>query len=295
MLNDALLANVVVLILANKQDLPKAASPSAMTDQLKLREFKQQWKVQGTPNQAFRVVPRFPYPDSQDCNCRFVPHCQVAAARREMGCTQAWTGSQTTCPQRHQEERVLSRSSLLACGWGSVFPPFSWSVVASRSILLVLNSVKCPRCEDTIANLDSILFYFNWKTFSTIFTLFNLHQSLSVFILFLEHAQCRLNPHKSIYVGSTYSTRVFDRCWPWFVFGKGIWSRGIGRPPLTILLTRGKSKSVHHDSKKKYLMNRVNQIIYYELLYLVLYSSTEYSRIRILHRFGIEMISDPDT
>merc|ERR1719174_1305362 len=47
MLNDALLANVVVLILANKQDLPKAASPSALTDQLRLREFKQQWKVQG--------------------------------------------------------------------------------------------------------------------------------------------------------------------------------------------------------------------------------------------------------
>merc|ERR1712032_434935 len=47
MLKDALLANVVVLILANKQDLPKAASPSALTDQLRLREFKQQWKVQG--------------------------------------------------------------------------------------------------------------------------------------------------------------------------------------------------------------------------------------------------------
>lgn len=221
MLKDALLRDVVVLVLANKQDLPKAASPSAMTDELRLRDFRQKWKVQGTSTQAFCVVPRVPYPDSPDCNCRFVPHCQVAVARREMGCTQAWTGSQTTCPQRPQEERVLRRSSLLACGCASVFPPFSRSVVASRSILLVLNSVKVSTMRGRKYNwkFRFNIFYFNWKTFSTLFTLFNLHQSLLFFKLFLKHAHCRLNPHKSIYVGSTCITRMFDCCWPWFVIG----------------------------------------------------------------------------
>ena len=47
MLGEELLRDVVVLVLANKQDLPKAADSSTITDALKLREHKQKWKVQG--------------------------------------------------------------------------------------------------------------------------------------------------------------------------------------------------------------------------------------------------------
>merc|ERR1719362_940716 len=47
MLKDELLKDVVVLVLANKQDLPKAASPSEVSDEMGLRTFNQKWKVQG--------------------------------------------------------------------------------------------------------------------------------------------------------------------------------------------------------------------------------------------------------
>merc|ERR1712224_651950 len=47
MLDEPLLAEVTLLILANKQDLPRAVTSAKLTDALNLRESKQKWKVQG--------------------------------------------------------------------------------------------------------------------------------------------------------------------------------------------------------------------------------------------------------
>ena len=47
MLDEPLLAEVTLLVLANKQDLPKAITSAELTKALKLSECKQQWKVQG--------------------------------------------------------------------------------------------------------------------------------------------------------------------------------------------------------------------------------------------------------
>ncbi|XP_074654191.1 ADP-ribosylation factor 1-like [Tubulanus polymorphus] len=44
--NDQMMPNVPVVIIANKQDLPNAVSPSVLTDELQLRNVKSEWFIQ---------------------------------------------------------------------------------------------------------------------------------------------------------------------------------------------------------------------------------------------------------
>ena len=80
MLDEPLLADVTLLILANKQDLPKAITSDKLTELLKLRECKHKWKVQGGSMLAFfHDHFAFPY-----CT---LPLLQGAAPQRETDCS----------------------------------------------------------------------------------------------------------------------------------------------------------------------------------------------------------------
>jgi ADP-ribosylation factor protein 1 len=48
MLGEDELSNVVVLVFANKQDLPNAMSVAEVTDKLGLHEIRRKWFIQGT-------------------------------------------------------------------------------------------------------------------------------------------------------------------------------------------------------------------------------------------------------
>ena len=47
-MRDDRLRNSVLLVLANKQDMPNAASASELTEKLSLRDVKQDWYIQST-------------------------------------------------------------------------------------------------------------------------------------------------------------------------------------------------------------------------------------------------------
>ncbi len=48
MLEEDQLKNVVLLVFANKQDIPGAMKPSEVTDKMNLKELKRSWLLQGT-------------------------------------------------------------------------------------------------------------------------------------------------------------------------------------------------------------------------------------------------------
>ena len=48
MMKDDRLRNAVLLVLANKQDLPNAATPAELTDHLELRKITNDWYIQST-------------------------------------------------------------------------------------------------------------------------------------------------------------------------------------------------------------------------------------------------------